>query len=236
MSSSARSVAGRWGGSEVARALLALLVLLAVGCSSIPSKIKKKERRSYPREDYSSPKAPAAIRAKEAPVVSLPLKDEGEDWREWTASEVLKSIEEAPSRFWKVEDVVSPMDGPTRIISVESSNIIELSYPYQGKQRALLEFRRNSKGLRVVLAVDNGNFHCSTSECAYRVRFDQGQAFYWSFSEAAAGVSRGVFIRSPEQFEILARNSKTIRIEAMFYWSGGRVLEFSPQRLDGNWW
>jgi hypothetical protein len=118
---------------------------------------------------------------------------------------------------------------------VNSTNVLEFEFPYSGKQRGQLTVRTHPRyGQDVIISVTKGQFLCGVESCLINVRFDEGNIQQYAVSEPDDHSTTSLFIQNRAQFLANVRRSKTVRIEAQFFQSGTRVLEFAVDGLKWN--
>jgi hypothetical protein len=110
-----------------------------------------------------------------------------------------------------------------------SSNTLNSAFPYQGEQHGVLAVRRRSGALNVILSIKQGQFVCGFNNCDINVRFDSGPVKRFSASEPSDHSTTALFISGESAFVAALRKAKVVRIEALFYQEGLKVLEFNVE-------
>lgn len=118
--------------------------------------------------------------------------------------------------------------GVTYSASVQSSNIVEFDFPYQGPQRATLILREHPRyGKDVILYIERGQILCrSYSPCSVLVRFDDEKAVSYSGIGPEDGSSNGVFLRGYSRFFEKVLKAKRVRLSVTVYKQGSPVFDF----------
>lgn len=117
--------------------------------------------------------------------------------------------------------------GTTKLVWVQSTNLVNFGFPYGGPQRASLELRISPEfGRNVILEVERGQFLCGLDGCRVEARFDQGKPMSFSASGPADLSTTTLFIDDYHRFLANLRKAETLRIEAPFYQEGNQVFEF----------
>jgi hypothetical protein len=142
------------------------------------------------------------------------------------------------SADWRYGDSADKMTGKkTTTATIESSNSLDLSFPYQGKNFGNLMVRRHpSYGLDVAFSVDKGQIICrSYSGCSVTVRFDDKAPVKFNASEAADNDSKIIFLKDVSRFIASAKTAKSILIQPTLHQGGSPILEFrSAKPLEWN--
>jgi hypothetical protein len=130
---------------------------------------------------------------------------------------------------WKYDETIDKMSGKkTAHATMESSNSLDLSFPYKGANHGNLTVRQHpSYGLDVIFSIDKGQLLCSSYDgCNVSVKFDDKPPVKFSASSAADHDSKVIFLRTTSRFVESARKAKTILIQPTVYQAGSPVLEF----------
>lgn len=137
---------------------------------------------------------------------------------------------------WVYETDIDKMDGTeSKYASLISTNTLDFQFPYEGGSEFTLILRRNGdKTEDVLLSVDKGQFTPSLmGEEKVRVKFDNNDPVYHSFSMASDGSSDVIFINNEKAFISKLKATHDLMIEAEFYNEGRRIIEFDVSGL--NW-
>lgn len=162
----------------------------------------------------------------DSPVVSANTKAE-----EKTES---KEPEAVKSNWSYTEDADKMTNEKRYFASCVSTNEIDFEFPYNGGSFFTLTVRQMGKGNEIVLQVSKGQFMTSISSSeSIRAKFDDGQAFTFSFNSASDGSSDVIFIENSTKFLSKLKTAKKLLIEAPFYSAGRQHIEFDVAGL--NW-
>ncbi|MDD2706348.1 MAG: hypothetical protein PHU07_13605 [Acidocella sp.] len=128
---------------------------------------------------------------------------------------------------WKYRDHPDPMGrGVTHIAAAVSNSPITFSSPYGGAQYATLMLRRAPRGGGdVLLSFRRAHFLCH-SDCSVLVRFDEKRAERCMAVQPNDHSTDAIFLNCYGRFVKELRTAKKLRIEALFYQDGNRVMEF----------
>jgi hypothetical protein len=117
---------------------------------------------------------------------------------------------------------------------VESTNKLDFDAPYDGGSTATVTLRNQDKTNDILLQIDKGQFMCDiTDGCTINVRFDNNTALKFTGSESSDGSSTLLFISPEKKFISNVKKAKKIIVEAEFYESGLKTMEFN---VDGLKW
>lgn len=135
---------------------------------------------------------------------------------------------------WTLEVSVDKMGRGSRVEAKKvSSNTLEFSFPYNGKQRSTLHFIKfieNQK--RVVISVDRGQFNNIYMNNSVDVKFDDNKVKKYKYDFSGDGNMNYILLNDFNSFVKSAKVSKKVMIEAKFYQSGNQILEFDLTGFD----
>ena len=120
-------------------------------------------------------------------------------------------------------------DSKSRFASLVSDNTVNFDFPYQGGSSLSLIVRYMKKyGTDVYIKISSGQFICNEYQGTnnVRVRFDDAAPIKFSTNEPSDGSSDMLFLNNAKKFIKLAKQAKTIKIEAPFYQEGNRIFTF----------
>lgn len=111
---------------------------------------------------------------------------------------------------------------------VQSTNSLDLGFPYKGRNMGLLTVRQHPQyGLDVIFSVDKGQLTCNSySSCEVLVKFDDGKPMRFAGTEPADNSSDAIFIDNKKRFIDAAKKAKKILVQVQFFKQGTHVLEF----------
>jgi hypothetical protein len=125
--------------------------------------------------------------------------------------------------------------GTNKFADLESLNTVSFGFPYEGEQHAVLHLQRNAKhGLEVWLAVSRGQFTPPGYGQSLSVKFDDGAIQQFPFS-VNMDTTNYIWIGEARRFLGQLRRAKKLKIEAIFWGQGDRVLEFDVHGLRRDW-
>lgn len=116
-----------------------------------------------------------------------------------------------------------------RVATIQSSNSLELSSPYAGRNHGYLSVRQHPKyGLDVIVGIQKGQLLCRSYDgCAVLVRFDAAPPIKFSASSAADHDPTLIFLNDSRRFIAQAQKAKRILVQAAIYQNGDQILEFN---------
>lgn len=135
---------------------------------------------------------------------------------------------------WTYSDSKDEMRGTTtRFASVESDNLLDFAFPYNGGATGSLTLReRPQDGLNILLAVSKGQFQCHALEGGnVTVKFDDGPLEGFPCYEPSDATPGLLFIGNERRFLHRLRVSRKITVEAQFFEEGPRQLTFETRGL-----
>jgi len=129
---------------------------------------------------------------------------------------------------WSYESETDRMTGRVvKAATINSTNVVNFDFPYQGVQRGRLELRLHPRyGRNVILDIDKGQFLCRIDGCTVSIRFDEAKPQTFSAAEPADHSTTALFIRDYGRFLSQVRRAKKIAIEQSSF-SRGREYSSS---------
>lgn len=147
-------------------------------------------------------------------------------------------VDAAPAgKQWYYDSSEDKMDGATTYYaSVNSSNTVNFSFPYNGVQNATLRLRSGKRlGKNVMFSIRKGQILChSYEDCTVLVRFDDEKAVNYSAVGAADNSSETIFLRNHDKFVAKLKKAKRVRISIDIYQEGAPVFEFDVSGFDAE--
>ena len=144
------------------------------------------------------------------------------------------SLDSEAKNGWSYENEVDEMDGSTtKRAIIESSNEVEFDFPYQGGSTLGICVRKTKKyGNEVLISISNGQFLCNDYNGTnyVTVRFDNNAPVKFLTTEPADYSSDVLFLENSKKFIKLAKNAKTVKIEAPFFDNGSYVFTFNTNK------
>lgn len=149
-----------------------------------------------------------------------------------TASATKPEQKKDPAQ-WESGSYKDEMSGGTATFaSLKSTNTLNLSFPYDGTQRATLTFRDHPRyGKDVFIRLDKGQFTCSVTGCDVQVRWDNWQILTLKASEPSDGSSNTLFFSNYDRFLINSRKASEVRIQLPLYRQGAQHAHFDLSKL-----
>jgi len=142
----------------------------------------------------------------------------------------------APESKWTYNQTNDAMaKGTVSEASVESTNTVEFSFPYQGEQHGTLTLRTHPRyGKNVIFNIRKGQIPCHSFSggCKALVRFDDGQAVSYGADGPEDNSTETIFIRDYNGFVNRMMKAKTIKLSVNVYQQGSPVFEFDVRNFD----
>jgi hypothetical protein len=118
--------------------------------------------------------------------------------------------------------------------SIDSDNSIDFEFPYDGGSTGSITVRNTDHKNEVMVGISKGQFNSGVDGTAVRVRFDDKKAVPFDCGEPSDGSSDVLFIESPKKFITMLKASKKVIIQAEFYDSGLKEMEFDTKDFKWN--
>lgn len=117
-------------------------------------------------------------------------------------SQAAQAVKPKPVENWTYKEEQDKMGRGTEKTAIcQSSNIVNLDFPYDGPQNAYLELRVSPKfGKDVILFLNKCQFMTDLDGTTIHVRFDQGQPTAYGARNASDGSSNVLFIHGYDGF------------------------------------
>ncbi len=119
--------------------------------------------------------------------------------------------------------------GKVYVATIQSSNTINLDFPYNGEQYGKLTLREHPKrGKDVILKIERGQLLDSDYNDPVVVRFDTDKPLTFSSVGASDHSTETLFLRGNafSVFSSRLKTAKTVRIQAPIYQGGNQVFIF----------
>lgn len=144
------------------------------------------------------------------------------------------SLDSEVKNGWNYESEIDEMDGSTtKRAIVVSSNVVEFDFPYNGGSTLGICVRNTKKyGTDVMISISKGQFISNEYNGTnyVTVRFDNNAPIKFTTVEPSDYSSDLLFLQNPKKFIKLAKNAKTIKIEAPFFNEGSYVFTFDTNK------
>jgi hypothetical protein len=138
---------------------------------------------------------------------------------------------------WQYTESDDPMSSKKIKYAInQSTNFINLDFPYQGPQQGVLTVRKHPRhGNDVIFGVQKGQIMCSSySGCNVLIRFDDKPAQKFSAKEPEDNSTETIFISNYTRFVATAKKSKTLTLQVSFYQQGTQTFTFNTENLIWN--
>jgi hypothetical protein len=151
----------------------------------------------------------------------------------WLLAFVLATIPIVSLAAWTYNTSSDRMDNAVfKYASVNSSEIVEMSFPYKNHRPELTVRTKNGGTLNILLEF-SGQAQSGFDGGQIRVKFDSGPVRTWEFNRPADhGKSGLIFIGNANAFLTQMRKSKTVLIELPLYGQGRKTFGFDVTGLD----
>lgn len=171
----------------------------------------------------ASPSAPVAHAAQVVPSSSA------------AATSQPTGAEDDAGKQWHYDTDEDAMTGKKQFTAVvESSNTVNLGFPYNGEQRGSLTLRTHPQyGKDVIFQIEKGQILCPSYEgCQVQVRFDDGKPVRFEATGAADHSTEHIFIDDYTGFVSRLKKAKRVRLAVKIYQNGAPPFEFDVSGFD----
>lgn len=121
----------------------------------------------------------------------------------------------------------------TFFASSESTNSLNLSFPYNGINKGHLVARNSKKnGVDLIFRVDKGQFRCDLYTCSGKIKLDDAPSKSFTAATAADNSSGIMFFNAPRNWIAIIQKAKHITIEVPMFQEGNQLLEFDVSGLE----
>lgn len=117
--------------------------------------------------------------------------------------------------------------------SIESKELLQFQFPFDGGVTATLTIRNKDKKNDVYLKVEKGQFNCTIEGMNIKIRFDDEQPITFNCVEPSDGSMDKIFIHNTSMLISKLKKTKQIIIQAEFYNEGLKQMTFNV--LDFQW-
>jgi hypothetical protein len=115
--------------------------------------------------------------------------------------------------------------------TVESTNTIDFEFPYDGGSTGSITVRNMEKTNDVLIGISKGQFNLHSDGITIKARFDDKKPMTFTCLEPSSGSSETLFIENTKKFITQLKSAKKVIIQAEFYDSGPREMEFDTKDL-----
>ena len=144
------------------------------------------------------------------------------------------SLDSVIKNGWTYSNSVDEMDdSKTRTAMIVSSNVVQFDPPYTDGSRLYIGILNSKKnGTNVIITIYNGLFSASEFNGTnyVRIRFDDDAPIKFTTFMPLDGSFDSLILENPKKFIKLAKNAKTIKIEAPFFNEGSYVFTFKTKK------
>jgi len=116
----------------------------------------------------------------------------------------------------------------------DAKELLHFDFPYSGGSTATICLRNRNGKNDAILMVSKGQFIAGMDGQVLKVKFDQNPPVSIATSAANDGDPKVLFINSSGSFISKLKKAKTVVIEAEFFQSGLRQMEFDVANLIWN--
>jgi len=135
---------------------------------------------------------------------------------------------------WQYQEKADKMSsGKKYYASIDSDNSIDFEFPYDGGSTGSITVRNTDNKNEVLIGISKGQFNSGVDGTTIKVRFDDKKAITFDCGEPSDGSSDVLFIESPKKFITMLKTAKKVIIQAEFYDSGLKEMEFDTK--DFKW-
>ncbi|CAM3700826.1 hypothetical protein MUGA111182_03990 [Mucilaginibacter galii] len=140
----------------------------------------------------------------------------------------------AESKWQYSEEVDKMTSAKNYFATIESDNQLDFEFPYDGGSNGTITVRKMAKSTDVLIGISKGQFNSHSDGTTVKVRFDDKKPINFTCSEPSDGSSDALFIDSPKKFLTLLKSAKKVIVQAEFYESGLKEMEFDTKDFKWN--
>lgn len=149
-----------------------------------------------------------------------------------TLSEPEASITTPVPNTWTYPNQVDKMDGTIYVAELAADNLLEFDFPYNGGSTAYLAIRKMNGKTDILLRVSKGQFMSNVVDGTFvRVKIDKKAPSSYLVLSPSDGSSDYVYFSSAGYLLKEIQKAKTVIIEAEFFQSGAKQMEFNVKGL-----
>jgi hypothetical protein len=140
-----------------------------------------------------------------------------------------KAASQGPnSQAWSYTEEVDKMTSAKNYFAaIDAKDLLQFDSPYEGGSTATLDIRNMGKKNEAMLEISKGQFNSSVDGTTIKIRFDDEQPTTFSANEPSDGSTTVLFIGSPGKLIKKLKTAQKVIIQAEFYESGLRTMEFN---------
>jgi len=111
--------------------------------------------------------------------------------------------------------------------NIVSDNELNFEFPYNGGSFGGVMVRKMNGKSEVILSISKGQFNTNSDGTYVKVRFDKNKPLTFAVNEPSDGSSTFLFVQNSKKFLTQLKNAKKMIVQAEFYQSGLREMEFT---------
>ncbi|MBC9915313.1 hypothetical protein [Chitinophaga varians] len=151
-----------------------------------------------------------------------------------STEEKKEPVEEKKASAWAYNEEEDKMTSKKKYFAqVDAKELLEFDFPYNGGSTATLLLRNKDGENNILLMVSKGQFMSSVTGGAVKVRFDENPPMTIQTSSPSDGSAKTLFLSKEKSLIANLKKAKKVLIEAEFFQSGLRQMEFDVAGL--NW-
>lgn len=133
----------------------------------------------------------------------------------------------ATATDWEYISSPDEMTGkPVDMAFIESSNSLDLGFPYKGKNHGTLAIRRKN-GIDVMFKIEKGQILCDSYHgCSINIKFDEKPPQRFRATTSADHSRNLLFLKETARFITEAQKVKQILVQPLIYEAGEKILIF----------
>lgn len=141
--------------------------------------------------------------------------------------------QKAETAGWSYRDQEDKMGSPMKFASLDSKDILEFGFPYDGGSTSRLTLRKTPSGTDIMYFISKGQIVSvnPVNGGNVRVRFDDEKPMTVSAEGSSDYSNDVIFLGSTNKIIQKLKNSKRMVIEVEFYNEGKRQVEFDVSGL-----
>ncbi len=148
-------------------------------------------------------------------------------------------VETKPVSAWQYNESKDEMrDSVDYTALLESSNKIELDFPYNGGTTLGLLLRESSNfGQDIMIVVEKGNLGACIAGCSANFKFDDGEIVEYNLSGGSDSMGNVLFIQNQKDVKAISdklKSSKIVFVEVSFFDQGLKQFKFDVSGLEWN--
>ncbi|KPH10860.1 hypothetical protein [Chryseobacterium sp. ERMR1:04] len=157
----------------------------------------------------------------------------GSDKKEGDAAKTETKAGEEKKDNWTYTQDEDKMEGTKYdFAKAESTNKVELKFPYDGGITAGITLRNNGKESEAMLTLSKGRFMTSIGgNKTVKVKFDDQPAKEYTYGSPNDGSGNVIFLDNSKDFIKKIKDSKKAMLEVTFFQEGAQIFEFNTEGL-----